>query len=145
MFWSLWSKNKGGGWPSGLLIRIEKTDKLIRNMRWRAYHYLHPTNTSSDKETYGLNSRKAPPVVEEMKAFQNRTTELIRGIEFDERTNDFQKELAKDVKCVRYDDQLVIKVDKTTNFYRMKPNEYKELLDKNIHKGGTRKPKSARK
>ena len=70
-----------------------------------------------------------------MKAFENRMTELIRGIQFDQRTNDFQKELAKDVKCVREDDQLVVKADKTTNFYRMKPNEYKELLNKNIHKG----------
>ena len=104
-------------------------------MRWRAYHYLHPRNASNDKETYGFKSRKAPPTVEEMKAFENRMTELIRGIEFDKLTNDFQKELAKDVKRVREDDQLVVKADKTTNFYRMKPNKYKELLNKNIHKG----------
>ena len=105
-------------------------------MRWRAYHYVHPRNASNDKETYGFNSRKAPPMVEEMKAFENRMMELIRGIEFDQRTNDFQKELTKDVKRVREDIQLVVKADKTTNFYRMKPNEYKELLiNKNIHKG----------
>ena len=51
-----------------------------------------------------------------MKAFKNRMTELIRGIEFDQRTNDFQKELAKDVKRVREDDQLVVKAEKTNKF-----------------------------
>ena len=62
-------------------------------------------------------------MVEEMKAFEIRMTELIRGIEFDQGTNDCQKELAKDVKRVRKNDQLVVKADKTTNFYQMKPNE----------------------
>ena len=55
-------------------------------------------------------------MAEEMKAFKNRMTELIRGIEFDQRTNDFQKELAKDVKRVREDDQLVVKAEKTNKF-----------------------------
>ena len=113
---------------------IEKTEKLIRDMRWRALHYLQPKKAGRDKETYGFNSKKSAPVVEELKVFESRMAELIQNIEFDERTNDFQKELARDLKNVNSDDHLVVKADKTSNFYRMKPEEYKQLLDKNIQK-----------
>ena len=113
---------------------IGKTEKLIKNMRWRAFHYLHPKDDTEGKETYGFSSRRSPPVIEEMRLFESRMTELVGNIEFHERSNDFQKELNEDLKKVIDDDHLTVKADKTTNFYRMKPRDYKELLDKNIQK-----------
>lgn len=113
---------------------VEKTDKLIRNMRWRAYHYLHRKENTERKETYGFNSKRAPPVIDELKVFENGMTDLIRDIEFSDQTNDFQRELRKDMKSVKEDSHLVIKADKTTNFYRMKPCDYNDLVDKNIQR-----------
>ena len=60
--------------------------------------------------------------------------DLIRGIEFNDEINDFQRELSKEMKRVRNDNHLTVKADKTTNFYSMKPCEYKDLVDKNIQK-----------
>ena len=117
-----------------LTTLVEKTDKLIRNMRWRAYHYLHRKEHTERKETYGFNSKHAPPVVEELKVFENRMTDLIRDIEFSNHINDFQIELRKDMKSVKDDNHLIVKADKSTNFYRMKPGDYKELVDRNIQK-----------
>ena len=117
-----------------LTTLVEKTDKLIRNMRWRAYHYLHRKENAERKETCGFNSKRAPPLVEELKVFENRMTDLIRNIEFTDQINDFQRELRNDMKSVKEDNHLVIKADKTTNFYRMKPCDYKDLVDKNIQK-----------
>ena len=59
---------------------------------------------------------------------------MIRDIEFSDQINDFQRELREDMKSVKEDNHLVVKADKTTNFYRMKPGDYKDLVDKNIQK-----------
>ena len=61
-------------------------------------------------------------------------TDLIRDIVFTDQINDFQRELRKDMKSVKEDKHLVVKADKTTNFYRMKPYDYKEVIDKKIQK-----------
>ena len=55
-------------------------------------------------------------------------------IEFSDQTNDFQRELRKDMKSVKDDSHLTIKADKTTNFYKMKPGDYKDLVDRNVQK-----------
>ena len=72
--------------------------------------------------------------VEELKVFESRMTDLIRDIEFSDQTNDFQRKLREDMKSVKEDNHLVVKADKTTNFYRMKPCDYKNLVNKNIQK-----------
>lgn len=113
---------------------IEKTEKLIRNMRWRAFFYLHPEANVSTKETYGFNSSKTPPVIDEMRVFENRMTDLIQNIEFDNHSNDFQRQLKNDIKLINEETKLIIKADKTTNFYKMTPNDYSTLVEKNIHK-----------
>ena len=95
-----------------MTILVEKTDKLIHNMRWRAYPYLHRKEHIERKETYGFNSKRAPPVVEELNVFENRMTDLIRDIEFSDQINDFQRELRKDMKSVKEDNHLVVKADK---------------------------------
>lgn len=58
-------------------------------------------------------------MVEELKVFESRMTDLIRDIEFSDQINDFQRELREDMKSVKEDNHLVVKADKTTNFYRI--------------------------
>ena len=61
-------------------------------------------------------------------------TEPISNVEFEQRGNDFQSELSKDIKKINGDDHLIVKADKTTNYYRMEPGQYNDLLNKNIQK-----------
>ena len=113
---------------------IEKTETVIRNMRWRAFFYLNPITNVSEKETYGFKSRKTPPAIDEMRVFENRMTDLIQNIEFDNRNNEFQRQLQKDIRKINEDPNLIIKADKTTNFYKMSPDNYNDLVARNVQK-----------
>lgn len=59
---------------------------------------------------------------------------MIQHVEFKNYSNEFQRGLNNDMNNVNNDKKLIVKDDKTTNFYRMEPNEYNEMLDKNIKK-----------
>ena len=49
---------------------ISKTEKFIKNIRWKALQFLGKLE-SSDKITYGFKTRNCPPVVEELTNFEN--------------------------------------------------------------------------
>ena len=113
---------------------IQKTEKLIKNMRWRAFFYLNKPTKRNKKETFGFKSTRTPPVIEEMKVFESKMTQMIQNIEFTSYMNDFQKKLMKDVKKTTNTTDLIIKADKTTNFYRMKTTEYQTFTNTNVQK-----------
>ena len=78
---------------------------------------------------FGFKSTRAPPVIEEMKVFGSKMTQMIQNIEFTSYMNDLQKKLMKDVKKTTNTTDLIIKADKTTNFYRMKTTEYQTVTN----------------
>ena len=43
-----------------LCCLIEKTEHLIRRMRWKAHFFLQPDQGSNNKQTFGFNSTKDP-------------------------------------------------------------------------------------
>ena len=53
---------------------------------------------------------------------------------FNRRSNPFQQKLKKDQKNIRSEKRIFVSADKTTNFYKMDPAEYKKLLEKNVMK-----------
>ena len=77
---------------------IEKTERFIKNLRWRAFFFLNPEKKPEDKETYGFNSRRAPPVIPELTHFENKMIDIIQGIKFGNQTNEFQKKLKDDLR-----------------------------------------------
>ena len=111
-----------------------KTELLIKNMRWRAFFYLNPQHNKDSKETYGFKSSKTPPAIKEMNTFENQMIKMIQSVQFTEHMNIFQQKLKKDIKVATSSNELIVKADKTANFYKMKPNEYQSLLEKNIQK-----------
>ncbi|CAB4041579.1 Hypothetical predicted protein, partial [Paramuricea clavata] len=46
----------------------------------------------------------------------------------------FQKKISSDVKNIRKNESLFVPADKTTNFYKMDPPSYNQLLQRNITK-----------
>ena len=77
---------------------MEMVESVIRRMRWKAFFFLHGGGGKEDSdEKYGLKSRKCPPVIDEMKPFEEDILRLIENLEF-RRTNDkFQKRLKSDI------------------------------------------------
>ena len=61
---------------------IEKTESVIKRMRWKAFFYLHPENSTTQKETFGFNSTRTPPKIEEMKKLEDDLLNIIGNIEF---------------------------------------------------------------
>ena len=121
---------------SCLLLRkfIEKTEHLMRRMRWKAYHFLNPTE-SSTKETYGFKSRNSPPQVDELKPFEDDILNLIQNIKFKDIKCKFQSKLRNDIKTtIKKPDSLLIPADKTTNYYAMNTKTYNTLITDNVTK-----------
>ena len=98
---------------------LEQMEKLFKNMRWKAFFSLNPKKKSTDKETYGFRSKKHPPAIDEMATFESRMTTLIQNIEYTERINEFQQRISADIKNATRDNKMIIKADKTTNFYKV--------------------------
>ena len=115
---------------------ISSAEKLVSNMKKRAWHYLNPNN-NSHKETYGFRSTKPAPAVPELKEFEAGLIDLVKkaGSEFKPPHlihNEFQAKLKKDIKDIKKDDRLLIAADKTTNHYKVDTKTYENLLTKNI-------------
>ena len=59
---------------------------------------------------------------------------MIQNIKFKDTKCKFQKELFNDVNKINKSNMLFVAADKTTNFYKMDPKSYNDLLDKNVTK-----------
>ena len=106
-------------------------------MRWKAYFYLNPNATQNRKQTFGFKSNNSPPAIEELKKFEESMLTLVSNITFKQETkpSDFQTKLSHDIKNkIKSSTDVLIKADKTNNFYRMNPDNYKKVLHENMTK-----------
>ena len=112
---------------------IQKTEHLIKRMRWKAFFYLQPEVTTSLKETYGFKSRKVPPNIDELKDFEDKMLKLIQDIRFEKNNKcSFQRQLRNDINTLGKDEKIYTKADKTTNYYKLPKDKYCELMTNNI-------------
>ena len=115
-------------------MMINSAEKFIQNLRWMVIFFLN-TNNKEEKNTYGFKSTKTPPVVPDLKPFEDELIGMIKGIEFDEnKTNAFQKKLKAEVKDIKKEPNLIIAADKTSNFYKVGSQSYSSLVERNIQK-----------
>ena len=111
---------------------IEKTGIFLKNLRWRAFFFLNPKATTEGIKTYGFNTRKSPPSIPEMNLFENRLLDIIQSVEFTKPPNAFQQKVKQDLNKLKQDNRLVIKADKTNNYYKLNKEEYQQLVNKNV-------------
>ena len=110
---------------------IEKTESVIKRMRWRAFFFLNPDKRSKEIETYGFNSRKTPPQLEQMTQFEDSLLQMIDNIQFRDNKCQFQSNLRKNVKEIRQSNHMYIPADKTNNYYKLEKHEYDKMLKDN--------------
>ena len=103
-------------------------------MRWKAHFFLNPDTTPCSKETYGFKSTKNTPPIEELKDFEDDMLKMIQSVKFKQVNNPFLNKLKEDTDSIQTEPKLLIAADKTTNFYKLEPSEYNDLLEKNITK-----------
>ena len=73
---------------------IEKTEQFLSRMIWKAFHYWNPV-TAAEKETFGFKTRNCPPVVEEMKSFEEGMIYIIQKVSFKGTQSQFQEGRAR--------------------------------------------------
>ena len=113
---------------------IHSVREFETRMKWRAHFFLNPQPTGTKKETFGFNTTNAAPIVDELKTLEDNLYNLVKSIEFREHTNKFQNKLKHDVKEIKNEDKVLIKADKTTNFYKLEKAEYEEYMHRNVTK-----------
>ena len=60
--------------------------------------------------------------------------DIVRQLKFRRINNKFQEKIQKDVKTIRNSKQIYVAADKTTNYYKLKKNEYIKLKENSIRK-----------
>ena len=112
-------------------MMINSYENFIWPLRWKVFHFFNP-NSKSKKETYGFKSLKFPQQFEELKDFEEEFRDLIVNIEFKDHKNAFQEKLAKEKEDIEKESKLIVGADKTSNFYKVDHEEYKELVKKTV-------------
>lgn len=112
---------------------IRKTEEYCRRMRWKAFFYLKPKANTTTKETYGFNTKKAPPQVAELIPFENKLLHIIKNIKFYRNTSQFQNQLNLDIhNDIKGHNKILVAADKSNNYYKLDVEEYNALLVNNI-------------
>ena len=117
-----------------MIQMINSAEKFVKNIRWRAFHFLNPQQNNSRKETFNFNSTKPAPAIKELKHFENSFYDLINNIKFSQYNNSFQTKLNDDRKKINAEKDMIIPADKTNNFYKVSKEDYNGLLQKHITK-----------
>ena len=73
---------------------IDKIENVVSRMRWKAHFFLHEPN-ATEQYKFGLKSKNLPPVIDEMKSFEDDVIELIENIKFRKVTDTFLNNLSE--------------------------------------------------
>ena len=120
---------------SYLKALIDKATSVIRRMRWRAHYYL--TKGKDDEnvnEHYGFKSRRSPPNIVELNAFEEDLVKLIETVTFRKFHDKFQDALRKDIGDINRSKSVFVPADKTRNVYEIGRQQYDKLLRENVTK-----------
>ena len=113
---------------------IDKTYKSMRRICWKAYFFENPSDEER-RDNYGFNSEKTPPPVKDLLAFEADMYKLIKNIEYKRHfSNSLQQKMNKDIKDMKSSGCFYVQADKTTNIYKLSPDQYNKLLNDNITK-----------
>ena len=110
---------------------IEKTEALIKRMRWKATFFLARGEEDNDEvkpENYNLPTKKCPKQVRELVAFENDLINMVKSIEFRNTRSDFQNRMKEDVRSMRQSEKTLTPADKTSNMYRLTKDEYNQMV-----------------
>ena len=100
----------------------------MRNLRWKVFFYLNPSQKGTKKESFGFKSTSNPPFMKEIKPFEDDMFELVHNIKFKLFTNGFQDRLKSDKAIIENTDEMIVKADKTDNLYKMDVQTYKNHM-----------------
>lgn len=113
---------------------IEKTEKVIKRMRWKAFFSEQNKTDRNNNESshFGFKSKKCPPQNENLNNFEADVYDMIKNIEFRQVRDDFQDQLQHDIKRINNSTKAFIPADKTVNYYEVDKATHNKLLKDSI-------------
>ena len=120
---------------------MDMTSKFVERIKWRAFWYELHKNTEEIEDTTSMNNftrvfptkRSAPNSIH-LQPFINDLFSIVKSVKFRDVHDNFQQQLKNDIKMINNCKDVLVFADKTTNVYKVKPDEYKKLIDKDVHK-----------
>ena len=113
---------------------IHSVRKFFNNICWKLHFIKNPVEDNKKKESFGFKSIEKVPRHDELEPVQEALYDLVENIKFKKYTDPFQEKLKKDLEDFKNEPKVIVKADKTSNFYKIEKEEYQDLLDKSIQK-----------
>jgi hypothetical protein len=114
------------------MMLISSLEKGLKNMQWAAFFFLNPDKSGRTRNTFGLPSSKPAPNLPELQEFKAGLLDIAKNVEFNKKTNPLQQKMKSDIKTIKDSDKVYFEADKTTNYYKVTADKYKELLNNNV-------------
>ena len=104
-------------------------------MRWKTLEF-HGKISSDIKnnQTFGFESIKDSPPVNEVANFEKNMMVLVKNIKFRKINNNFQQKLKDDIKNIKSINKVFVPADNSINIYKLENEQYSELLRENVTK-----------
>ena len=122
------------------LMLMEKIESVIKRMRWKAHFYLKKDPSSITYTSYGFKTWIYLPQCKELQNFEKGLLDPIKLIKFRVVKNSFQRKLNEDILNIKSSPDVYAFADKTTNIYKLPPQDYRKLLHENITKSYKKLP-----
>ena len=113
---------------------LAEIDRFKDAIRWRVFHFKKP-KSKNNKETYGLKSKNKAPADVDLVEFERRMYELVKETKFEQtKKSNIDKRKQQILNLIKSKNMIVVKSDKTNNSYLISPDEYFQLMERELNK-----------
>ena len=119
-----------------LLSLTTKIEDLISRMRWKAFWHSSERKDEMKKndENFGFKSQRSPPHCKQLEAFELDLLDIVNRIKFSNRISKHQKSLKELIGTINNSKKVLVKADKTNNFYQIEKMDYQKMLNEEVTK-----------
>ena len=122
------------------LMLMEKSESVNKRMRLKVHFYLKKDTSNIAYTNFGFKTRNYPPQCKELQNVEKDLLDSIKLIKFRIVKDNFQRKLKEDILNIKSSPDVYTFADKTTNIYKLPPQDYKKLLHENITKSYKKAP-----
>ena len=122
------------------LMLMEKIESFIKRMHWKAHFYLKKVASNIAYTNYGFKTRNCASQCKELQNFEKDLLDIIKLIKFQIVKDNFQRKLKEYISNIKSSPDVYTFADKTTNIYKLPPQDYKKLLHEIITKSYKKSP-----
>ena len=122
-------------------LLIAKTEAFLRRMRWKLFFEKNKNtnlNPIAKLDTYGFKSERTPPTDTDLAGFEEELMRTVVNVKFKKRSklklNKLQKTMKTELDKIKESNCILMRSDKTDNWYRMNKATHDKLLHDNITK-----------